>query len=298
MNGSVYENATNASYPTAIVTCAFNVPLMLTSIISNSFVLAAIFTNSSLRSPSIILLSCLAVSDVAVGLIAQPLYIARQFSSADFLLSLSEAVGTALCGISLSTMAVISVDRYLALQYHMTYNNVVTTSRVVFTIIIIWLFNVPFSTLKLLNISSNFYGAYVLIILYTITASISYTGIYRIVRRHQLHIRVQQQALQIDTEHHLRVVSLKRTAVNTFIFFICSLLCYFPWLICRFYYSEIVVAKTKLVPVALSSTATLLFANSSINPFLYCWRLRELRVAVIKKVRKITCKRTIIEGNS
>ena len=296
MNGSVHENATTASYLTAIVTCAFNVPLMLTSIISNSLVLAAIFTNSSLRSPSIILLSCLAVSDVAVGLIAQPLYIARQFSSADFLVSLSKTMGTALCGISLSTMTVISVDRYLALQYHMTYDNIVTTSRVVFTIVIIWLLHVLISTLRL-NISTNFYGAYVLIILYTIAASISYTGIYRIVRRHQLHIHVQQQAVQIDTEHHLRVVSLKRTAVNTFIFFICTLLCYFPWFICRIYYSEIDVAKTKLVPEAWSFTANLVFANSSINPFLYCWRLRELRVAVIKKVRNITCKNIVIEEN-
>ena len=297
MNGSVYENATNASFLTAIVTCAFNVPLMLTSIICNSFVLAAIFTNSSLRSPSIILLSCLAVSDVAVGLIAQPLYIARQFSSADFLVRLSSTMGTTLCGISLSTMAVISVDRYLALQYHMTYDNVVTTSRVVFTIIIIWLLHVLFSTLRLLNIPLNSYAVYVLIILYTITASISYTGIYRILRRHQLHIHVQQQAVQIDTEHHLRVVSLKRTAVNTFIFYICTLLCYFPWFICRIYYSEIDVAKTKLVPKAWSLTANLVFANSSINPFLYCWRLRELRVAVIKKVRNITCKNIVIEEN-
>ena len=297
MNGSVHENATNASFLTAIVTCAFNVPLMLTSIISNSFVLAAIFTNFSLRSPSIILLSCLALSDVAVGLIAQPLYIARQFSSADFLMRLSGSTATALCGISLSTMAVISVDRYLALQYHMTYNNVVTTPRVVFTISIIWLLHVLFSTLTLLNISSNFYAVYVLIILYTITASISYTGIYRIVRRHQLHIHVQQQALQIDTEHHMRVVSLKRTAVNTFIFYMCTLLCYFPWFVCRIYYSEIDVVKTKLVPKAWSFTVTLVFANSSINPFLYCWRLRELRVAVTKKVRKIKCKNVVIEEN-
>ena len=206
-------------------------------------------------------------------------------------------MATVLCGISLSTMAVISVDRYLALQYHMTYNNVVTTCRVVFTIIIIWLFHVFISTLRLLNISSNFYAVYVLIILYTITASISYTGVYLIVRRHQLQIHVQQQAVQMDTEHHLRVVSLKRTAVNTFIFYICSLLCYFPWFICRIYYSEIDVAKTKLVPKAWSFTVTLVFANSSINPFLYCWRVRELRVAVIKKVRKITCKNVVIEEN-
>ena len=291
------ENATNTSFLTDIVFCALNIPLMLTSIIGNSFVLAAIFTNASLRSPSIILLSCLAVSDVAVGLIVQPLYIARQLSSIDLIESLTETTGRVLCGISLFTMVVISVDRFLALQYHMTYNNVVTTSRVVFTIIVIWLFVVLISTLKFLKISTNFYVAYMLIIVYTIAGSISYTGIYRIVRRHQLHIRVQQQAVHTDTEHHLRMVSLKRTAVNTFIFYICTLLCYFPWLICRIYYSEFDVTKKKPVPVALSFTVTLVFANSSINPFLYCWRLRELRVAVIKEARQISCKNIAIEEN-
>ena len=298
MNESIHENTTNASLLTAIVTCAFNVPLMLTSIVSNCLVLAAIFTTSSLRSPSIILLSCLAVSDVAVGIIAQPLYIARQFSLADFLLSLSGSIGTALCGISLSTMAVISVDRFLALQYHMTYNNVVTTSGVVISIIIIWLFHVLEEIVRWLwIISTNFYIANVLFSLYTIAASFSYVGIYRVVRRHQLQIQVQQQAMQIDTEHHLRVVPLRRTAVNTFIFFICAMLCYFPWFVCRIYYSDINFSKTKQLPVVWSFTTTLVFANSSINPFLYCWRLRELRVAVIKKVRKITCKKIVIEEN-
>ena len=148
MNGSVHENATNASFLTAIVTCAFNVPLMLTAIISNSFVLAAIFTTSSLRSPSIILLPYLAVSDVAVGLIAQPLYIARLFSSADLLMRVGDTMGSVFCGIALSTMALISVDRFLALQYHMTHDNLVTTSRVFFLIIIIWLFQVLISTLR------------------------------------------------------------------------------------------------------------------------------------------------------
>ena len=289
MNGS-YENATNTSFLTATVTSALNIPLMLTSIISNTLVLAAIFTNSSLRSPSIILLSCLAVSDVAVGLIVQPLYIARQLSSApDFLVSLSGTTASVLCGISLSTMAVISVDRFLALQYHMTYNNVVTTSRVVSTIIIIWLFHIIEAIVRLYITFTNFYIANVFISIYTIAAGISYFGIYRIVRRHQLHIHVQQQAVQIDTEHHLSMVSLKRTAINTFLFFICALLCYFPWYICRIYYGDIVFAETKRVPAAWPFTITLVFANSSINPFLYCWRLRELRVAVIKKVKKITC---------
>ena len=31
---------------------------------------------------------------------------------------------------------------------------------------------------------------------------------------------------------------------------------------------------------------TVVFMNSSINPFLYCWRLRELRTAVLKAAKK------------
>ena len=35
---------------------------------------------------------------------------------------------------------------------------------------------------------------------------------------------------------------------------------------------------------------TAVFMNSSINPFLYCWRLRELRTAVVKTARQMFCK--------
>jgi len=36
-----------------------------------------------------------------------------------------------------------------------------------------------------------------------------------------------------------------------------------------------------------SITITVVFMNSSINPVLYCWRLRELRVAVVKTVKMV-----------
>ena len=37
-------------------------------------------------------------------------------------------------------------------------------------------------------------------------------------------------------------------------------------------------------------SVTLVFMNSSINPFLFCWRVRELRVIVKKTIRKIIGK--------
>jgi len=37
---------------------------------------------------------------------------------------------------------------------------------------------------------------------------------------------------------------------------------------------------------------TAVFMNSSINPILYCWRIRDLRAAVVKTARQMLCKQT------
>ena len=82
MNESVYKNYSTTSSSTIVVAnCLINIPLMLAAIIGNSLVLAAILTSPSLRSrASMILLAGLAVSDLAVGLITQPFYIAQELS--------------------------------------------------------------------------------------------------------------------------------------------------------------------------------------------------------------------------
>ena len=40
----------------------------------------------------------------------------------------------------------------------------------------------------------------------------------------------------------------------------------------------------------------LVFMNSSINPILYCWRLRELKVAVIKIAKHLLAKQMVTEN--
>ena len=74
------DNIGNKSHPETIViiNCVLNVPFMLVSIIGNTLVLYTIFRIPSLRSPSIILLCSLAVSNLLVGLFVQPVYIANE----------------------------------------------------------------------------------------------------------------------------------------------------------------------------------------------------------------------------
>lgn len=82
------------------------------------------------------------------------------------------------------------------------------------------------------------------------------------------------------------MVSEKHIAFNTFVFFICTCFCYIPWFICRFSIGGKIFPKNS----ACIFTVTFIYVNSTINPLLYCWRLRELRAAVKNILAKIFCK--------
>ena len=286
------EETASAASTVVVVNCVLNLPLMPITIFGNLIVLTSVMKTPSLRSPSTIFLCGLGVLDLVVGLVVQPMYIVRELIENDFLNKLSRTVGFAFCGISLATMAVISVDRFLALRYHMTYHMLVTSTRVRLTLVIIWLIHLlPLSTIVgFWDVPALFDAGRILICVYTVASTISYIGIYRIVRRHQLQILAQKQAAELphaETAKNLAYVSLSKTAVNTFVFYICTIFCYLPWFIYRMVYSDLFFANLNTAWVFV---ATLLFANSALNPFLYCWRLRELRAAVKKTLKKISCR--------
>ena len=112
---------------------------MVVAVLGNSLVLAAIIRTPSIRSTAMIMLCSLAVSDRLVGLIALPLYMATYLTEDHFVHHVAHTIGFSLCGVSLLTITTISVDRFLALHYHMRYATLVTESRVRYTIMMIWL---------------------------------------------------------------------------------------------------------------------------------------------------------------
>ena len=273
-----------------LANCILNAPLMLLSIIGNALLLVAIMRTPSIRSPSVIFLCSLAVSDLLVGLVVQPAYIAEQIvRTVSALQEAVTAMGFAGCGVSLWTMTAITVDRFLALHYHLQYPNLMTTSRAIYTIITIWCIITLFSFSILWSLRIYYVLAAFCITICLLVCLVCFIKIYRIARRHQLQIHVQQQVVENSTDTHKQQIRQStKSAKNIFIYFLTMILCYSPFsivvIISGFTSLDLQVIRTFPVTVA--------FMNSSINPFLYCWRMTELRTAVLKTAKLFSCRQT------
>ena len=231
-----------------------------------------------------IMLCSLAVSDFLVGLI---IFIAKELLKEDrYVNHISDMSGYSLCGFSFLTMTAISVDRFLALHYHMRYATLVTESSVKCILIIIWLISFLSSGFPFLSerLHSFIVGAAAIICL--IISTFSNIRINRIVLRHQIQIHAEQRAT--TGNNLLNIVRLKRSAMNTFMFYIALIICYLPLYILLTLYG----LSIKDWETEWQFAYTAVSMKSFINLILYCWRLRELRTAVVKTARQMLCKQT------
>lgn len=287
-NSAKIEESRGSIETSVVVICVLNAPLMLTSTAGNILVLTAIKKTPSIRSSSITMLCSLAVSDLLVGFIVQPFFLASLLTRVFLIERISKITAFCLCGVSLCTMTAISIDRFLALQYPMRYQATITAhQRALNTlIVIIWLHNFVFSGFYVWNWPLYFIMIATGVCLFILVSTFCYIRIYRIVRRHQIQIQAQQQAAQQNTTEgdNSNMVRMKRSALNTFIFYIAMVLCYFPIII------SLCVASitSKDLPEVWHLADTVVFLNSSVNPLLYCWRLGEIRKAVLKIFRQMS----------
>ena len=276
--------------PFVVVNCALNAPFMLVSTLGNTLVLAAIVRTPSIRSPSMIMLGSLATTDFLVGLIAQPLFIADELIMENHVLNaLSSMIGFALCGISLATITAISIDRFIALQYHLRYATLVTNSRVICSIVAASLIILICSGLRLWdNVGFHLLFA-ILTCVCLVISTLCYIKIYQIVQRHRVQIRSQEQATKSHViQNRTEKMRLKQSALNTFVFYIFMIACYSPSYILLFLFG--ISYSTWKTEWTISTTVV--FMNSSLNPVLFCWRIRQLRVAAVKTARYMLCTTT------
>ena len=272
-----------------LVVC--NIVFATTATFGNTVILAALSKESSLHPPSKILLRSLALTDLSVGLLAEPLLImvlmAREYKSPDFChhaITISFWTSLPLVSVSLLTLTVISVDRFLALLLGLRYRHVVTFKRVLVTVICSWIMSIGFAMTMFWNYSFTSYCSSTVIILCVVASTCCYTKIYQKLRHHQLQI---QQDHRSNGDEPLNIARYRKTVSSSLWVHFTLVICYCPLGVITALVTFSRIAPTLMT--AWSFSTTLLYFNSTLNPILYCWKIREVRKAAVDTIKQIFC---------
>lgn len=277
-------------YAESVLTAAVNLVCAVVATSANAVIVLTIWKSSQLHTPAFVLLACLAVADFSTGLIVQPTYFISKI--ANFLGNeelncasrlVMECVAWMSAAVSCMCYASISGERYLALHFHLKYVQMITVQRVLYFIAFYWASTAvlslsrfaltslrPFIILNIVGLCSA-----------TTTTLLAYWKIYWLVRYHHLKIHDQARATaegELDMRTFRKSISYLAFLVAAFVFlyvpFTCVLIAY------------VALGFTPEVEAAYDITRTFAFLASTINPFLYCWKMKELREAALDFIRQ------------
>ena len=155
-----------------------------------------------------------------------------------------------------------------------------TQSRVCWAIMFIWIISASGSSLQMwwsYYLFDKVLSSILVILL--VGNFVAYLRIYLIVRCHQL--QIQQQQHETNNINIFSVKRLKKSAVNTFLVFILLLVCYVPLAVSRTFISN----GETISATVYELTGIIVLLNSSLNPLLYCWRVRPTSDVVLLPCR-------------
>lgn len=263
--------------------------------LGNLLVILALWRASSMPSNMKKMFLSLAFSDLAVGSLAQLMYGAivmellwieangnHDFESfCPVVLTAAYFVSYLLAIASFLTITFIAADRLLAVSLHLRYAEIATSRRVVSGLTIVWLSSgIVTSTLILLPDHKIMVSVITEVVGLFLT-TLAYIRIAKVVRYHQRQIQSQVQNAEANV-----ILQHKRSALNGLFVYIVFLLCYLPYLS----YDILVMANSLgITSLAMAKKVAefLVCLNSSLNPFVFCWRYREIRAIVKNIVKKI-----------
>ena len=279
--------------PSYIANSVFNAFPSYTAITMNGVTIYAIRKTSSLPRALKTLLLSLAVSDLGVGLLCQPFYVALmidglQGNTRNCTTYTAFTIFVTLFSVTsfLGTVTALIVDRFLAIHLHLRYQELVTHQRVVAAVISIWVLGVSCSLLLLLipqTVTSTILGV-VGIFCFITSAFLNYK-IYSTVKSYANQIQPLPVQQDPQDDEIANIARLRKSAVGTFYIYLVFLLCYLPQIF-SFIPSMIFGSSFATKRLVLYSL-TLIFLNSFLNPLIYFWKMRHIRHAIMDIPRRI-----------
>lgn len=269
-----------------------NILQSIIAFLGNTLILVALRKESVLHSASKILFRCLATTDLCVGLISEPLIIVYWMSVVNERFDICRyaqvsifVTGHLLCSVSLLTLTAIGVDRLIALLLGLRYRQVVTMKRTYSTVCAFWVVSFAGATMFFWKYEASLLYAAIGTITCLVILIFSYTKIFLTLRHHQS--SVQNGFFHANSTAPLNIARYKKAVYNALWLQLALVVCYLP-------YGIVVVVMTKTglsssLYIARQVALTLIMLNSSLNPVLYCLKIREIRQAVKMTIRQLCC---------
>ena len=274
------------AWPTWIIAflSSLNIVLSITASLGNILILTVLPKVTSLHPPTKLLFRCLAFTDLCVGLLSHPLHaiyfmshIHKMNSNVISYIEVGNpALSLTLCGVSVLASTAISVDRLFALLLGLRYRHIVTLRRVWAFTVCSWLVSASCGLMQFWSFRIAWIVAFNFATLCLATSIFSYTRIYLKLRQHQVQVQGQfhQQQPANGEGIPLNIGRFKKTVSSILWVQVALVFCYVPFCVV-----SILRINDEKYDMAWLTTATLVYLNSSLNPILYCWKIREVRRA-------------------
>ena len=163
------------------------------------------------------------------------------------------------------------------------YRQVVTLKRSRITAIGFWIVSIISSSLFFNLVIISWSVQYIIAISCLLTTIFAYTKILFSLCHIQNRVDQGQPSQAIPA---LNVARYRKAVYNTLWLQVTLVACYLPYVI-------VVALQPQKGTIPISAyiaeefTVTLVYLNSSLNPLLYCWKIREVRQAVKETVRQV-----------
>ena len=264
---------------------------ILTAVL-NFLVILTFAKTASLRTPSYIFILSLAISDLGIGVVTQPascirhiFWLTKNHSLYQTSLNIVIRTFSMLVTSSLLTVTAITIDRFLALHLHLRYQELVTTKRSYIVVITIWVFSLLWSFIYAIDRN------WVYIIDYSFTSAVIILDVYlmlrisRGIRRHieQIHVQQHPQQPTMNMQRYKRSVRTMYYITGVF------LVCYLPYMVVGLLYhvlKEVGISMGIEMYYAFQLVYGIVMMNSALNPLIYCWRIVEIRNALLQVLRR------------
>ena len=203
-----------------------------------------------------------------------------------------------LLAVSILTSAAISVDRLLALLLGLRYRHVVTLRRV--RVVVAWFWFFAVSNASLFCVTSilfhdklelaSWWTLRAFIIISIIVSTFSYSKIFFTLCHQQAQVQGHVHTGQSSRVRSvLNIARYKKTVYSVAWIQFAMLACYGPFIVRAFFVKFGNVDYSTDIRIADEFFLCLVFLNSSLNPVLYCWRIKDFRQEVKNIIGKCLC---------